>query len=111
MKPIKIGSAEVSMNDVPIGIATDIELTFEAPEFNLHPNCFCAHIDPVFLDGKPRYWDIKNKPVYPDEPPERYQMRKWLSQIPHGGIVGCKAALILYNERMPEQSLLIVEDI
>lgn len=58
-----------------------------------------------------KYWFTKDKQMRPDEPPERYQMRKWLSQIPHGGIVGCKAALILYNNESPERSLLIVEDI
>lgn len=58
-----------------------------------------------------KWWDIKNKPVYRNDSPERYQMRKWLSQVPHGGIVGCKAVLVLYNEAMPERSLLIVEDI
>lgn len=45
------------------------------------------------------------------EPYERYQMRKWLSQVPHGGIVGKKAVLIVYNEKAPELSYLIVEDI
>ena len=39
-----------------------------------------------------------------------YQIRKWLSQVPHGGMVGDKAVLILYNEEHPSQSLLIVED-
>lgn len=42
---------------------------------------------------------------------ERYQMRKWLSQVPHGGIVGDKAVLIVYNSEAPELSYLIVEDI
>lgn len=46
-----------------------------------------------------------------EEPYERYQMRKWLSQVPHGGIVGDKAVLIVYNEQAPELSYLIVEGI
>lgn len=43
------------------------------------------------------------------EPYERYQMRKWLSQVPHGGIVDNKAVLIMYNNEYPEQSYFIVE--
>lgn len=39
-----------------------------------------------------------------------YQMRRWLSQVPHGGMVGDKAVLIVYNEEHPSQSYLIVED-
>lgn len=42
---------------------------------------------------------------------DKHQMRKWLSQVPHGGIVDNKAVLIVYNEKAPEQSYLIVEDI
>lgn len=45
------------------------------------------------------------------EPYDRYQMRKWLSQVPHGGIVGDKAVLIVYNSEAPELSEMIVEDI
>jgi hypothetical protein len=73
-----------------------------------HPNCrsIIATVDPIFLNGAPRYMDI-----IPPEPYERYQMRKWLSQVPHGGIVDNKAVLIVYNEKAPEQSHLIVEDI
>jgi len=44
------------------------------------------------------------------EPYDDYQIRKWLSQVPHGGMVGDKAVLILYNEEHPSQSLVIVED-
>jgi len=40
-----------------------------------------------------------------------YQMRRWLSQVPHGGIVGDSAVLIVYNEEHPSQSYLIVEGI
>lgn len=40
-----------------------------------------------------------------------YQIRKWLSQVPHGGIVGDKAVLIVYNKEHPSQSILLVEDI
>lgn len=42
---------------------------------------------------------------------DRHQMRKWLSQVPHGGIVGDKAVLIVYNEKAPELSYLLVEGI
>jgi hypothetical protein len=40
---------------------------------------------------------------------DRYQMRKWLSQVPHGGMVGNMAVLIVYNEEAPERSEVIVE--
>lgn len=73
-----------------------------------HQNCrsVISTKDPIFFNGAPRYMDI-----IPPEPYERYQMRKWLSQVPHGGMVGNMAVLIVYNEKHPEQSLLIVEDI
>lgn len=58
-----------------------------------------------------KYWDVKSTPVFPDEPAERYQMRKWLSQIPHGGIVGKLAVLVCYNRKCPERSFVIVEGI
>lgn len=45
------------------------------------------------------------------EPYDDYQMRKWLSQVPHGGIVGDLAVLIVYNEEHPSQSEVIVEGI
>ena len=45
------------------------------------------------------------------ESPERYQMRKWLSQIPHGGIIGNEAYLIVYNSEAPELSYIIKERI
>jgi len=69
-----------------------------------HPNCRSAIIHPIFFDGKPRYMD-----VIPPESYERYQMRKWLSQVPHGGIVGDYAYLIVYNREAPERSYLIRE--
>lgn len=56
-----------------------------------------------------KWWDIKNVPVYPDEPVERHQMRKWLSQIPHGGVYGNLAVLVCYNKHKPERSSVIVE--
>jgi len=40
---------------------------------------------------------------------ERYQMRKWLSQVPHGAIIDDVAYLVVYNEKQPELSYLIVE--
>lgn len=40
-----------------------------------------------------------------------YQIRKWLSQVPHGGIVGKKAVLIVYNENHPSASYIVVEEI
>lgn len=49
--------------------------------------------------------------TYKEEDLQDYQMRRWLSQVPHGGIVGEKAVLIMYNEQHPSQSILIVEDI
>lgn len=74
------------------------------PSLPKHVNCRSAKIYPIFFDGKPRYMDI----ISP-EPYERYQMRKWLSQVPHGGMVGNMAVLIVYNEKAPEQSEMIVE--
>lgn len=58
-----------------------------------------------------KYWDVKNTPVYPDEPPGRYQMRKWLSQVEHGCIVGNTAMLLCYDKTCPEKSYVIIEDI
>lgn len=73
-----------------------------------HVNCrsVTMAVDPIFLDGKPRYMDIKPPETYQD-----YQIRKWLSQVPHGGIVDNMAVLICYNEKHPSASLVIVEDI
>ncbi len=45
------------------------------------------------------------------EPAERYQIRKWLSQVPHGGIIENKAFLIVYNSEAPELSYIIKEQI
>lgn len=45
------------------------------------------------------------------ESAERHQMRKWLSQVPHGGIIGDEAFLIVYNEEAPELSYIIKEQI
>ncbi len=58
----------------------------------------------------PPFLDVMKR-ILETETYERYQMRKWLSQVPHGGIVGNKAVLIVYNEKAPELSYLIVEDI
>jgi hypothetical protein len=60
---------------------------------------------------QPKYWDVKASRVFEDISPERHQMRKWLSQVPHGGIVGDSAVLIVYNKQAPEQSEMIVEGI
>lgn len=76
-----------------------------------HVNCRSKMIVPMPADGKPRYWDVKDHPVFTDETPEDYQMRRWLSQVPHGGIVGNKAVLVCYNRMHPARSTLIVEDI
>lgn len=54
-----------------------------------------------------KWWDIKE----PVDSLSRYQIKRWLSQVPHGGIVGNMAVLICYNHKHPEQSLLIVEEI
>lgn len=68
-----------------------------------HVNCRSVITNPIFKEGK-KYWDI-----IPPESYERYQMRKWLSQVPHGGIVGDNAYLIVYNREAPERSYLIRE--
>lgn len=39
-----------------------------------------------------------------------YQIRRWLSQVPHGGMVGDTAVLIVYNEKHPSASYILVED-
>lgn len=118
MQSIRMGSAEVRLGDVPIGIATDIELTFEAPvfprkyeaEFVMHPMCRSVIEYPECdIVDEPKYWDVKSMPVYPDEPAERYQMRRLLESIPLGGVVDGKAYLIVYNRRMPEKSYVICE--
>lgn len=78
----------------------------------VHFNCRSMIVFPeCAIDDSPKYWDVKASPVYEDISPERYQMRKWLSQVPHGGIVGDSAVLIVYNEQAPEQSEMIVEGI
>lgn len=76
------------------------------PSLPKHANCRSAivKVHPIFFDGKPRYMDI----IQP-EPYERYQIRKWLSQVPHGGIVDNMAVLIVYNEKYPELSYLTFE--
>ena len=38
-------------------------------------------------------------------------LKKWLSEVPNGGIVGDKAVLIVYNEEHPELSFVTVEGI
>lgn len=60
-----------------------------------------------------KWWDIKTTPVKPDpsETADRHHMRKLLETIPHGGIMGSRAYLIVYNRAMPERSYVIVEDI
>jgi hypothetical protein len=52
------------------------------------------------------WWDVKRPKKFNLQD---YQMRRWLSQVPHGGMVGEKAVLIVYNEQHPSQSILIVE--
>lgn len=127
MNTLRMGSAEVRIGDVPIGIATDIEMQFEmpeVPEFTRHPNCFSEVvyvnrpaneviedllISAGMLPPKIKYWDVKAMPVYPDESAERYQMRRLLESIPLGGIVGDYAYLIVYNREAPERSYVIRE--
>lgn len=58
-----------------------------------------------------KWWDVKNTPVYTDETPEAYQIRRWLSQVFHGGVVNDKAVLICYNRKCPELTYLLVEGI
>lgn len=77
----------------------------------MHINCRSVIEFPECdIEDSPKYWDVKASPVYPDESYEDYQIRKWLSQVPHGGIVGNTAVLICYNEQHPSASLVIVED-
>lgn len=45
------------------------------------------------------------------EPYERYQMRKWLTSVPNGAIVGNEAVLVVYNSEAPELSYIIKEPI
>lgn len=58
-----------------------------------------------------KWWDVKSMPVFEDISAEDHQMRKWLSQVPHGGIIGNLAVLVCYNRMHPARSTLIVEDI
>lgn len=51
-----------------------------------------------------KWWDIK-KP----ESLQRYQMRRWLSHVPHGCIVNGVAYLVVYNREAPERSYVICE--
>lgn len=54
------------------------------------------------------WWDVKRPKKHNVHD---YQIRRWLSQVSHGGIVGNTAVLIMYNEKHPSQSYLIVEEI
>ena len=86
--------------DMGKGIDTFFGSIFTAPK---HVNCRSAIVHPIFKQGK-KYMDI-----IPPESYERYQMRKWLSQVPHGGIIGDTAYLIVYNREAPERSYVIRE--
>lgn len=91
----------MSIFDVMGGIVNDFfENLLGAPK---HVNCRSAIVHPIFKQGK-KYMDI-----IPPESYERYQMRKWLSQVPHGGIIGDTAYLIVYNREAPERSYVIRE--
>jgi hypothetical protein len=74
-----------------------------------HANCRSEIVFECDVPDEPKYWDVKAMPVYPDEPAERYQMRRLLESIPLGGVVDGKAYLIVYNRRMPEKSYVICE--
>lgn len=52
-----------------------------------------------------KWWDIK-----PPMSAQAYQITRWLEQVNNGGMVGCKAVVIVYNRKHPERTLLIVED-
>lgn len=54
------------------------------------------------------WWDVK-RPKKQQDKLQDYQMKRWLSKVPHGGMVGNLAVLICYNEKHPSQSLVIVE--
>lgn len=58
-----------------------------------------------------KWWDVKNTPVIPAENLQRYQMRRLLEAIPHGGVINGKAYLIVYNRQVPERSYVICEGI
>lgn len=76
--------------------------------FDMVRHANCRSIITTFTPAV-KYWDVKAHPVYADEPAERYQMRKWLSQVPHGGVVGDMGVLIVYNEKYPELSEILVQ--
>ena len=88
-----------------------IEPFLEGVRIGMARNCRCAMVyAECDIEDSPKYWDVKASPVYPDESPEDYQIRKWLSQVPHGGMVGNMAVLICYNEKHPSASLVTVEE-
>lgn len=61
---------------------------------------------PSFIETMKKVAEILTTETYED-----YQIRKWLSQVPHGGMVGDNAVLIVYNEKHPSASYILVEDI
>lgn len=86
-----------------------IEPFLEGVRIGMSRNCRCSIV--YVAPPSRKYWDVKASPVYEDISPERHQMRKWLSQVPHGGIVDGMAVLVVYNKKAPELSELIVEGI
>ena len=91
----------MSIFDVMGGIVNDFfENLLGAPK---HVNCRSVIVHPIFKQGK-KYMDI-----IPPESYDRYQMRKWLSQIPHAAIVDNVAYVIVYNSEAPERSYVVRE--
>ena len=70
-----------------------------------------ASIGRVFDNAMPAIKRFMDSLSFPQEDLQDYQIRRWLSQVPHGGIVGDKAVLIVYNEDHPSASYILVEDI
>ncbi len=106
---IKSPSAEAA-KEADVIMEFVIKPFLEGVRIGMSRNCRCAIVLPQ-APPQPKYWDVKASRVFEDISPERHQMRKWLSQIPHGGIVGDSAVLIMYNKQAPEQSEMIVEGI
>lgn len=64
-----------------------------------------------FMPAFKRIVETLTSELNKEEDLQDYQIRRWLSQVPHGGMVGEKAVLIVYNEKHPSASYILVEDI
>lgn len=86
-----------------------IAATTPAGDFERAFGAFGRALDnfmPSFIETMKKVAEILTTETYED-----YQIRKWLSQVPHGGVVGEKAVLIVYNKQHPSASYILVEDI